>query len=408
MMNQNIKPIEQNQRIVIIDILRGWALIGVVLVNYFLFFYFGKDLKIPKEDYTSHIVRLLTDIIFTNKSRIMLNVLFGFSFAILIEKISLEESNPKIFFLRRMLLLFVIGLLNTCFYYGDFLKDYAIVGIMLLPFYNASAKTSLVIALFLFLFYPFSSDFLWKYFATNNKVTNISLYESADIFNVFLFGFKEGAKELFDVSRLLGINLFVLACFLFGQFLYKFDFFSKILSNEISAKKLFWKCLITTIIIAICSQVIKQIFKTDIFKHYNIEFWLEFGLMCVLLTSICWLYKKGKLMIFFNGLQSVGKMTLTNYIVQNITGILLFSGFGLGLLHHLPFYGYISIALGIYILQVYFSKWWLANYNYGPVEWIWRQLTYMKRLPIKRQILSADKSPAGNIGLQQVGLTEKQ
>ena len=391
-MNQNIKPIEQNQRIAIIDILRGWALIGVVLVNYFLFFYFGKDITIPKEDYTSQIVRLLTDIIFTNKSRIMLNVLFGFGFAILIEKISLTESNPKIFFLRRMLLLFVIGLLNTCFYYGDFLKDYAIVGIMLLPFYKASAMTSLFVALFLFLFYPFSSDFLWKYFGTNSNRTNISLYESANIFNVFLYGFKEGTKELFEVGRLLGINLFVLACFLFGQFLYKIDFFAKILSNEISAKKLFWKCLITTIIIAICSQVIKQIFKTDIFKHYNIEFWLEFGLMCVLLTSICWLYKKGKLMNFFNGLQSVGKMTLTNYIVQNVIGILLFSGFGLGLLHHLPFYGYILIALGIYILQVYFSKWWLKKFNYGPVEWIWRQLTYMKRLPIKRQFLNADKA----------------
>ncbi len=397
MINQNIKPIEQNQRIAIIDILRGWALIGVVLVNYFLFFYFGKDITIPKEDYPSHIGRLLTDIVFTNKSRIMLNVLFGFGFATLSENITLKESNSKILFLRRMLLLLGIGLLNTCFYYGDFLKDYAIVGIMLLPFYKASARTSLFISILLFLIYPFSCDYLPRLFATNIKATSISLYESANIFNVFLYGFKKGTKELFEVGRLLGINLFVLACFLFGQFLYKIDFFTKVLSNKISAKKLFWKCLITTILIAISSQAITHIFKIDILKHYNIEFWLEFGLMCVLLTSICWLNKKDKLKNFFNSLQSVGKMTLTNYIMQNIIGILMFSGFGLGLLHRLPFYGYILIAISIYILQVYFSKWWLTKYNYGPVEWIWRQLTYMKRLPIKRQLLNADKSPAGNI-----------
>lgn len=143
MINQNIKPIEQNQRIAIIDILRGWALIGVVLVNYFLFFYFSKDITIPKDDYTSHIVRLLTDIVFTNKSRIMLNVLFGFGFATLIDNVSNKGINPILFFSKRMFWLFAIGLINTCFYNGDFLKDYAIVGLLLLFFYKASEKTSL-------------------------------------------------------------------------------------------------------------------------------------------------------------------------------------------------------------------------------------------------------------------------
>ena len=86
-------------------------------------------------------------------------------------------------------------------------------------------------------------------------------------------------------------------------------------------------------------------------------------------------------------MQVIGKMTLTNYITQNLIGIFLFSGFGLGygLSHKLYLGYYYFFALVIYILQIYFSKWWLARYYYGPIEWLWRQLSYGKRLPIKRE-----------------------
>ena len=89
---------------------------------------------------------------------------------------------------------------------------------------------------------------------------------------------------------------------------------------------------------------------------------------------------------FFNYLQVMGKMTLTNYMVQNLIGLLVFSGFGLGILSTKPLWYYISLALGVYILQIIFSKWWLSKYNYGPIEWIWRQLSYRKRLPLKKGV----------------------
>lgn len=380
---QNLKPIDQTNRVNIVDVLRGWALIGVLLVNYFLFYYLDKEQAMHKKDAFSQILKLITDIFFTNKSRIMLNVLFGFGFSILIEKITLKGQSPISFFGRRMFWLFLIGLVNTCFYYGDFLKDYAIVGMLLLFFYKTSAKTSLYIAIFLMLLYPFTTDYFYYHFPTSLPEADIKLYQSKNLIDVMLYGFKEGTKELFESGRLLGINLFVLACFLFGRFLYKVDFFTKILANKLSAKKLFWTFLVSTILLAVITKGLTELLKFDIFKHYNIEFWLDLGQMFILLTGICWLYKKGKLKTFFISLQTVGKMTLTNYILQNLIGILLFSGFGLGLLH-LPFYAYILIAVTIYSIQIVFSKWWLSKYNYGPIEWIWRQLSYMERLPLKK------------------------
>lgn len=379
---QNITPIPQNQRIPIIDILRGWALIGVVLVNYFLFFYLIPIADIPQNEYTSHILRLLTDIFFTNKSRIMLNVLFGFGFATVLNNVARKRINPVLFFAKRMFWLFIIGIINTCFYYGDFLKDYAIVGLMMLLFYKADEKVSLYFAIFFMLTYPATGDFFGNHEIIQTRATDLGLYQSHNLVKVLSYGFFEGTKELYSLGRLLGINFFVLACFLVGQYFYKIDFFRKIIDGEISAKKIFWTSLLTTISIAIITKGLPKVLKTDIFKHYDTLFWLEFGLMLVILSAICWLYKKNKLKRFFSSLQRVGKMTLTNYVMQNIISITLFSGFGLGLLSNLPLFGYILIALTIYFAQTFFSKWWLSKFKYGPIEWIWRMLSYGNKLPI--------------------------
>lgn len=384
MTTQELKPIDQGDRIIIVDILRGWALIGVVLVNYFLFFYLPPNADIPQNEYASHISRLLSDIFFTNKSRIMLNVLFGFGFATVINNVAQKGLNPVPFFAKRMFWLFIIGVINTCFYYGDFLKDYAIVGLMMLLFYKTDKKVSLYVAIFLMLLYPATGDFFGNKEIIQTQPTALALYQSHNLFNVLSYGFFEGTKELYSLGRLLGINFFVLSCFLVGQYFYRIDFFRKIVNGDISAKKMFWTSLITTISVAVITNVIFKVFKSNFLKHYDTTFWLEFGLMLVFLSAICWLYKQNKLKRFFASLQTVGKMTLTNYVVQNIISILLFSGFGLGLLGKLPLFAYILIALTIYIAQTFFSKWWLSKYNYGLVEWIWRQLTYMKKLPLKK------------------------
>jgi len=107
--------------------------------------------------------------------------------------------------------------------------------------------------------------------------------------------------------------------------------------------------------------------------------------MIFIASAICWLYLAGKLRHFFGALQLYGRMTLTNYVVQNILGLLLFSGFGLGLvMRHLSYGVFMLIALAIYVAQIYFSKWWLSRYYFGPLEWLWRQLSYGKKLAIKR------------------------
>ena len=109
MENRPVNPVKQNERIVIIDILRGWALLGVVIINYYLFFYLWGDASISKDDYLSQIMKMLTDVIFRNKSRILLNILFGFGFSILISRLQMRGQHVVSFFSRRMCWLFAIG-----------------------------------------------------------------------------------------------------------------------------------------------------------------------------------------------------------------------------------------------------------------------------------------------------------
>ena len=68
-------------------------------------------------------------------------------------------------------------------------------------------------------------------------------------------------------------------------------------------------------------------------------------------------------------------MTLTNYFLQNLIGLLVFSGFGLGMLHKMPYSWHAGIAVVLFVAQVYFSRWWLARHHLGPMEWLWRTLS---------------------------------
>jgi len=83
-------------------------------------------------------------------------------------------------------------------------------------------------------------------------------------------------------------------------------------------------------------------------------------------------------------LAPVGRMALTNYLMQTILGILIFYGLGLGLGGNIGPVLCFPIAIGIYILQIIYSNWWFKYFQYGPLEWVWRQLTYGKRLSLKR------------------------
>jgi uncharacterized protein len=101
-------------------------------------------------------------------------------------------------------------------------------------------------------------------------------------------------------------------------------------------------------------------------------------------SAIILLYKSGYARPLFRRLEAVGQMALTNYIMQSVICTLVFFGYGLNYFAELEFYQIYFIVLAIWVLQLLISPLWLKFFLYGPLEWVWRSLTYWHFQPFLR------------------------
>jgi uncharacterized protein len=379
-------PIQVNQRTIIVDILRGWALFGVVLMNYFDFFTLGRNWETFKPDTLTNVLMFITSTFFSAKSWTMLSLLFGYGFAVLMNNVKEKGHNPYRFFAGRMFWLLVIAGVNSALFFGDILKDYAILGLIMLFFYRSSAKTTFIISTLLVLATPAIAAYVNSLPDTGWEKAGklFPLYQSANVFDVLTFGLKATFfAQMISKPYLITVHVVMMICFLWGFTLYKINFFGDLSLKVNYIKRAFWICLAVMIFLSVFFTLAGT-FKWAFLEHYRLRYWLILSTMLWIVSSFCWLFVSGKLKSFFNNLSVIGKMTLTNYMVQNLIGLLVFSGFGLGFWNTKPLWVYLLLAVLVYIIQIYFSKWWLSKYNYGPVEWVWRQLSYRKRLPLKK------------------------
>lgn len=380
-------PVAQNKRIAIVDILRGWALLGVVLMNYTdIYLYLGTK---PTPDTFDNYLTLLGKIVFEAKSWTLLSLLFGYGFAVLIDNIESKGLNPVSFFSRRMFWLFVIAIINSAIFFGDILKDYAVLGMVLLLFRKCSAKTALYISIILLAVNPVATAYV-----VSLKINGIALaspyfalYQNHNLFNIFKCGLMGTYNfEILNPFYSIACHETILLCFFLGLAAQKINFFGRLTENKKIVKRIFWISLGFILPLYGLFTFGPAIGLLVIFKCFLPFFWLVLASMLFITSAICWLYLSGKLKGVFASMQVYGKMTLTNYIVQNILGVLLFSGIGLRLgVHGLSYGVFMATALAIYITQIFFSKWWLSRYNYGPLEWLWRQLSYAKKLDLKKR-----------------------
>lgn len=384
-----IQPIQPSQRTAIIDMLRGWALLGVVLMNYIDYFYLGLDFSKWTPDILAKVLQMITNIFFSAKSWTLLSFLFGYGFAVLMANVSAKGINSIKFFSRRMFWLFVLAIINSAFFFGDILKDYAVMGMIMLIFWRCSAKVAFFISIGLLL----ASGAVAAYLSTSGMINGflllepyLHLYQSNNPLNVLWFGLVGTyAFEIVNLQYLITIHFIMLSLFFLGLAAQKIDFFNRLAENRKYIKRIFWISLLSVLLL-IGVFILTNVMKWDWMRYYQPFFFIIIGSMLFIASALSWLYVAGKLKRFFRSMQTIGKMTLTNYIVQNILGIFLFSGFGFGfgLTNKLHFGYYLLFAFSIYVAQTYFSKWWLSRYQYGPIEWVWRQLSYARRFPIKK------------------------
>ncbi len=373
-------PREPRKRTAIVDALRGWALLGVVLVNYALFYSFDAVIRIPAYDVTSWTMKFIVQLCFQTKEWTLLSALFGYGFAMLIARSHERNSASQRLFLRRMFWLGAIAVVNSMIYYGDILKDYVLMGLVISLFHRASQKLFLVLTicglLTIPLLIPLSRS---VHLILPFEAPPVSLYQSHRFIDVLRFGWLSGVHVLFSFPKYFDWNLVMLTCGFLGAYLQKSGFFEQLGNQQRLLRGAVWKSALVAVALPLIHIAFVSLgWRID--RDYDAFIWFELSLMVCLTCILCRIFLKYRNTVFFRSFQCVGQMTLTNYLMQNVIGLLLFSGFGLGLLHKEKYSFSIEVAMMVFCLQIWFSRWWLSRYRWGPVEWLWRSLTYARWL----------------------------
>jgi uncharacterized protein len=347
-------------------------------------FFYGLNLKTFKPDILTGALMFIVKTFFEGKSWTLLALLFGYGFVSLTDNLKKKGHQPFSFFAGRMFYLFILGLINSAIYFGDILKDYAFLGLLMLLLYKFSAKTVLIISILLLLALPLADAYISSLNKTGSSFKSlIPLYLSKNLGDVLWFGLKAAYNMISRKLYFYLIHLIMMICLLWGFFLYKIDFFSNQGIKLKYVKRSLWINLTVSIFLTVLFKLITK-YGWGFLKYYPLNYWMMLSSMLTVASAICWLFFAGILKYFFANMSIIGKMTLTNYIIQNLRGMLVFSGFGFKVYNTMAFSFYVLLAIVVFICQVYFSKWWLAKYYHGPIEWIWRQLSYRRKLPLKK------------------------
>ncbi|NHF60140.1 DUF418 domain-containing protein [Flavobacteriaceae bacterium TP-CH-4] len=393
------------QRIEIIDALRGFALAGIVIChmveNYIAAMapvHFYEAVSIGPAD---QIVDAFIGIFLRGKFIALFSFLFGLSFFIQMDN---GEKRGIAFggrFLWRLIILLVIGYVHSLFYRGDILTVYAMLGLFLIPFYKLDNKWVLGFAALLFLglgrylvFSFFQGDHLFSDVdPMNQEAPQIAEYyhtlKNGSIWEVFATNGWEGHVDKMNVQfGIFGRGYFTFAFFLIGLYVGRSGFFKRFRDE----KKLTKKALIGSLVLFVVSLGITAGAFISLGPEVKMDNWVamiglsgmdmtNFAMTILYIALFTMLYRRVRPERWLRQFAPYGRMALTNYFLQSVLGTFLLFGWGLGYLGELRNIYTFLIALAIIILQMWTSKLWLRYFYYGPLEWLWRSLTFFKRFP---------------------------
>ena len=383
------------QRIEVVDSLRGFAIMGILLlhsIEHFNFYVFPDEKTQPEwlNQLDSYVWDTLF-FLFGGKGYAIFALLFGFTFSLMYSKQALKNIDFGYRFLYRMFLLFCFALFNGLFFPGEVLLLYSLVSIVLFIVRKLSSSYLLIVAILL-LIQPIELGRFFYYLYDNSYVVPVNqssnLWQllkqgqlSNSILDLFtsntLYGHKVGLLWAYDVGRLVqSAGLFVLGFWLQKRSLFEYS----------AASVDFWKkTLIFSILLFIPLYLIETnflvftnltIYKKTIFKAIDMYGNLSFSF--ILVASFILLYRYTPIQKILQKLSYCGRMSLTAYIFQSIIGSFVFYNYGLGLGPHMRHTLSFVVGVLLFIIQYYFCKTWIQKFGQGPLEKIWHKLTWIK------------------------------
>lgn len=383
--------IDKNPRIEVVDALRGFAVMAILLVHnleHFIFPIYPTDspswLDILDQGVFNSVFTL-----FAGKAYAIFALLFGFTFYIQSNNQKKQGKDFGYRFLWRLALLAVFATLNAAFFpAGDVLLLFVVVGVVLFLTRNWNNKAIFITAV-IFLLQPVE----WYHYIANlinpahqlpdlkvgEMYTEVAEYTKSGNFWNFIWGnitLGQKASLLWAVNA--GRFFQTAGLFLLGFYIGRKQLF---VATEKNLR--FWtKTLIISAISFAPLYTLKELIMTnDTIVQQSagtaFDMWQKLAFTLVLIASFILLYQSKKFNKSVMELRFYGKMSLTNYISQSIIGAIIYFPFGLYLA---PYCGYtLSLLIGfcVFLLQVKFCKWWLTGHKQGPLEYIWHKWTWI-------------------------------
>ncbi len=409
-----VAPVQQTERVQIVDILRGFALFGILFVNMIIFSHPIQAIVLPADPSLPWVDRAALWLIHAlgeGKFYALFSMLFGLGLTLLMGRVEGRGGKFVPLYLRRLLVLLGFGLVHAFLVWmGDILILYALLGLLLVLFRKAKPRTLLIWSVILIAIpivfnaaitglvslansipeaalqieqsfaeaeASFVTDLQRAYQVyANGNFAEITAQRASDYFIMGLAGF-----------AVMGFN--VMAMFLLGVYFGKREIFKNLEAN----RGLFRSLLAWGLVVGLGGNLLYATLVMPISRVYQSGTLLlattaqAVGaplLMLGYVSALCLLALHPVWGKRISVLAPVGQMALTNYLTQSLVCTLIFYGYGLGLFGQVGHAAGIGLTIVIYLLQIPISHWWMKRFYYGPAEWLWRSLTYGKFQPMKR------------------------
>ncbi len=400
-------PTQSSERIISLDVLRGFAILGILIMNIQSFSMISAAYLNPTAfgGFTgaNKWVWILSHLFADMKFMTIFSILFGAGIVLFTERLRAKGIHSLAIHYRRTFWLLVIGLAHAyLLWYGDILVIYAISALWVVLFRKKKPATLLItglvvvsVASVLYLFTGFSLPFM-------DDASKAGMMQNwnppSEIIQQEIDAYRGSWAAQMEqrVPEALMMQTFIFfiqtgwragGLMLVGMALFKWG----ILSAEKSGN-FYGKLVVVGFLIGlpVVGYGIVANLKHGFSMEYSFFLGSQFNYWGSLLVSLGYIglvmlcVKSGILNSLKKSLQAVGQMALTNYLMQTIICTTLFYGHGFGLYGRLERTEQILIVLAVWIFQLIISPVWLKYFKYGPFEWLWRSLTYWRLQPCKK------------------------
>ena len=390
-------PVLPEERIHALDLLRGWAMFGVLLSN--LNDWYGTRDPVTRFD---SILGFAQEYLVEERFFTLLCFLFGVGFAIQLLRAEDRGIDVKATYTRRSAVLLGIGLTHGLLIWnGDILTIYALVSFALVMFRTVSARRALISAAILYFVVP---DIIVRLRLLAGMIymvprPNPTTTDWIRAHGTWLQMAPIRVDAYFDWFARWGLISYftILATFLIGMWAVKSGYLSRVTQDRKVTKRL----LVVSIAVAVVGYALAPVLVklmpggADPPKITDLRFWLPMrvpiwlfelstvGSTLAYAAALLLLWQTPRGARWLAPMAAAGRMALTTYLTQSVVSTLFFYGYGFGQYGRLGYTGMFVFTVVLFGIQMAVSKWWLARYRFGPAEWLWRRLTYGHPIPFR-------------------------